>query len=190
MKRGHRSIRGVAVVMGVLLSGCYGPFNLTRRLYQWNRQVGTPWEREFMFLLLAATPVYGLTVLGDAVVFNAMEFWTGKNPVDSPVTLRSDLPRTTRIARGNEEALLTYVPTPEGQRLLVQPFRDGKPLGALRIERRDGLTVGADAEGRVVLTAHTLPDGSILIRDGYGTRVASYSSDQVERWCAASARHQ
>ena len=72
------------LVLALFLSGCYGPFNLTRRLYRWNGQVEGKWEKEFVFLLLAWAPVYGLTVAGDAMVFNAMEFWTGKNPVDSP----------------------------------------------------------------------------------------------------------
>ena len=72
------------LALALFLSGCYGPFNLTRRLYQWNGQVQGKWEKEFMFLLLAWAPVYGLTVAGDAIVFNSMEFWTGKNPVDSP----------------------------------------------------------------------------------------------------------
>lgn len=83
MRRAHRIETWVLAAV-LLVSGCYGPFNLTRRLYQWNGQVGTKWEREFMFMLLAWAPVYGLTLVGDAVVFNSMEFWTGKNPVEPP----------------------------------------------------------------------------------------------------------
>lgn len=84
MRAGSRIIIGWLAV-GLFVSGCYGPFNLTRRLYTWNSESGkTKWEKEFLFLLLAWAPVYSLTVLGDALVFNAMEFWTGKNPVDPP----------------------------------------------------------------------------------------------------------
>ena len=83
MWRGHRIGLGL-VALALVASGCYGPFNLTRRLYQWNGQIAGKCEKELVFLLLAWAPVYGLTVAGDAIVFNSMEFWTGKNPVEAP----------------------------------------------------------------------------------------------------------
>ena len=164
-------------------SGCYGPFNLTRRLYQWNGQIGaTKWEREFMFILLAWAPVYGLAVAGDAIVFNSMEFWTGNNPVDPPSDKRRGaLPKTKRVVRGKEEAILTYVPKGDGAELLVQRFLEGHPAGSLRIERKDGRTIGTDAEGRVVLSAQTLADGHVAIHDGNGRLLSLYGSDQADR---------
>ncbi len=84
MRRAHRIETWVLAAV-LLVSGCYGPFNLTRRLYRWNGQVSQgKWEKEFVFILLAYVPVYGLTIAGDALVFNSMEFWTGKNPVEPP----------------------------------------------------------------------------------------------------------
>jgi len=44
MRRGIR-IGAVALAAGLLASGCFGPFNLTRRLYRWNEQVEGKWER-------------------------------------------------------------------------------------------------------------------------------------------------
>ena len=182
MRHTERLTAGI-LALGLFASGCYGPFNLTRRLYQWNGQVGTTkWEREFIFILLAGAPVYGLTVVGDAVVFNSMEFWTGKNPVEPPSMKRSALPQTKRIARGSNEALLTYTPTAEGAQLLIEQFHRGQPAGSLRIQRRDGMTVGLDAEGKVLLTAHSSLDGGIVIRDRDGQQLASYCSEQVERF--------
>lgn len=186
MHRPHR----MAVVLcagALMVSGCYGPFNLTRRLYQWNGQVGGKWEREFLFILLAWAPVYGLTVLGDAVVFNSMEFWTGNNPVDAPGKTRSERPRATRIARGMEEAILTYTPG-NGAQLLIEQFRHGQPAGSLRVQQRDGMTLGADANGHVLFTAQTLPDGSVLIHDQDGQVVATYSAQQVEQFVAVAHR--
>ena len=83
--KSSRRIGAGMLAAALLVSGCYGPFNLTRRLYRWNGQVGTKWENEFVFLLLGLAPVYSLAVAGDAVVFNSMEFWTGNNPVDPPM---------------------------------------------------------------------------------------------------------
>ena len=180
MRRTHRAGLGL-LALALFASGCYGPFNLTRRLYQWNGQVGTTkWEREFMFILLAWAPVYGLTVLGDAVVFNSMEFWSGKNPVEPPK--QSALPQTKRIARGPDEALLTYAHTPSGAQLQVEQFRQGRPAGSLRLQRRAGVTVGLDERGRILLTAQSRPDGGIVVSDARGQQVASYSGDQVEQF--------
>lgn len=176
----------------MVFNGCYGPFNLTRRLYQWNGQVGTKWEREFMFILLAWAPVYGLAVLGDAVVFNSMEFWTGDNPVDPPSGKRGALPNTKRVARGQAEAILTYVPTDGAEQLLVQQFQAGAPSGSLRLERRDGMTAGIDAEGRTLFTARTLPDGQVVVHDGHGRLLALYGSEQADhlmRVTRASSTH-
>lgn len=176
----RRSWAWMALLL-VVLSGCYGPFNLTRRLYQWNGQVNGKWEREFMFILLAWAPVYGLAVLGDAIVFNSMEFWTGNNPVDPPTGKRGAVPQTKRVVRGEAEAILTYLPTDEGGRLLVQQFHAGAPTGSLRLERRDGMAVGVDAEGRTLFSAQTLPDGQVMIRDGNGRLVTLYGSEQADR---------
>jgi hypothetical protein len=171
------------VAVGVAVSGCVGPFNLTRRLYRWNQQVGTTWEQEMMFVLLAWTPVYAVSVLGDALVFNAMEFWTGDNPVDPP---RAEAPvrQTRRIIRGHDEVLLTYTRTPDNAELLVEQFQAGEPAGVLRITQRDGVTVGCDAEGRVLFQAQVRSDGRALITDGEGRRVTIDPAESAGRFAS------
>jgi hypothetical protein len=187
MNRRSRFVTGLVAVTFVV-SGCYGPFNLTRRLYQWNGQIAGKWEKEFVFILLAWAPVYGLAIAGDAVIFNSMEFWTGRNPVDPPGKGQSALPQTKRLARSDEEALLTYTPAVDGATLLIQQFRAGRPAGSLRLEHRDGGTVGSDADGTVLFTADTLPDGTVRVRDREGKVVASYAADEAERLLAAGRR--
>jgi hypothetical protein len=168
------------LALGLFVSGCYGPFNLTRRLYRWNSEVGDKWERELVFLVLIILPAYEFAGLADAIAFNSIEFWTGNNPVDAPDQKGAlPLPETKRIARGDAETLLTYTPgVPE---LLVEQFRQGRPTGTLRLEHRDGVTVGADASGRTLAIAQTLADGSILISSDDGGRVARYSPEEVEQ---------
>jgi len=189
MWRGHRIGLGL-VALALVASGCYGPFNLTRRLYNWNGQIQGKWEKEFVFILLAWAPVYSLAVLGDAIVFNSMEFWTGNNPVDPPGKERGALPQTKRLARGSQEALLTYTPIADSSRLLIQQFQSGQPAGSLRLERRDGMTIGSDADGKMLFTAQTLPDGGVLVRDSEGRVVASYSARQAEQVLAAEMTRQ
>ena len=185
MRRSHTMFAGL-VAAAVLASGCYGPFNLTRRLYQWNGQVGDKWEKELVFLLLVALPVYQLTTFGDAVVFNSMEFWTGNNPVDPPVRKKSAIPQTKRLARGDQEVLLTYASTPAGADLLIEQFRRGQGVGSFRVEQRNGLTAGYDADGRLLFTAATRTEGGIVIHDGSGQQVASYSAEQVEQFVGSA----
>ena len=177
MRRPYRTAVAL-VALGMLVSGCYGPFNLTRRLHHWNGQVGDKWENEFVFLILAWLPVYGLATLGDALVFNSMEFWTGKNPVEPPTAA---LPQTKRIARSGEEAVLTYTPRAEGAQLAIAQFRQGHPVGGVTLEHRDGGSVGLDQDGRVLFTATTQPDGGVLVQDAQGRQTASYSADQVNQ---------
>lgn len=178
------------MALALFASGCYGPFNLTRRLYQWNGQVGRDkWEREFVFLILIWAPVYEVVSLADAVVFNSMEFWTGKNPVDRPsASWRDGQPRTKRLVRKDSSALLTYASTPAGAQLLIEQFQKGQAVGSLRLAQRHGMTVGLDGEGQVLFTASSASDGGIVIHNGAGEPVASYSVEDVERF-VESARH-
>ena len=175
MRRTLGMVSGL-VALSLFASGCYGPFNLTRRLYRWNGQFADKWEKEIVFILLAYFPIYGLTILGDGVVFNSMEFWTGKNPVDAP-SMRSDLPQTKRIVRGTAEAVLTYTPTS----FQLQQFQQGQPAGSLRITQREDVAMGWNGDGRLLVTAQALPDGGVVIRDGQGKSMASYSAPEVQR---------
>ena len=181
MRRSARA--GILMVAATLMvSGCFGPFNLTRRLYRWNSEVSDKWGREFLFILLAWAPVYGLTLVGDAVVFNSMEFWTGKNPVDAPprAGLPSE-PAIKRIVRGQEEAVLTFTRTAQGPRLVIEQFRAGVSAGTLTIERQDGRSIGVNEEGRVVLAAQSSADGRVVVSDGHGMQLANYPAQPVEQ---------
>lgn len=81
MLRSHR-VSGMLLVMSlVIISGCYGPFNLTRQVHHFNGQAGDKYVNELIFLAFAILPVYTGAAFLDAVLFNSIEFWTGRNPV-------------------------------------------------------------------------------------------------------------
>ena len=69
------------LILGSMTSACYGPFNLTRNIWHWNGSIENKWGREGVFLVLAIIPVYGICMLGDAIIFNSIEFWGGENPI-------------------------------------------------------------------------------------------------------------
>src|SRR5580692_433125 len=70
------------VIIAFFTTGCTGSFNLTRKVYNWHRSQSDKWADELCFLLVALIPVYSLATFADAIVFNSIEFWTGKNPVE------------------------------------------------------------------------------------------------------------
>ncbi len=73
------------LLLGLLLflaPACYGPFALTSDINEWNQGVGEKWANEAVFVGLIILPVYEIAVILDALLFNSLEFWTGRNPID------------------------------------------------------------------------------------------------------------
>lgn len=79
MKR--RAIILFVITLLFFNTACYGPFNLTKKLYEWNGNVGDKFTNELVFFAFLVIPVYEVTLFIDGVVLNSIEFWTGSNPV-------------------------------------------------------------------------------------------------------------
>jgi len=73
------------LIASILLTGCTGPFVLTKKVHKWQTGFDDKWVDEVAFLgcNIPFFPVYGFAMLGDALIFNSVEFWTGDNPMDS-----------------------------------------------------------------------------------------------------------
>ncbi|MGR5252418.1 DUF3332 domain-containing protein [Vibrio astriarenae] len=79
----NNKIIKLSAVTGVVLalSGCVGSNAVTGKLMEFNvKAVDNRYARGGLNMLLA--PVYGITVAADYIVFNSLEFWTGKNPIN------------------------------------------------------------------------------------------------------------
>ena len=70
----------------LLLSSCIGSFNLTQKLYSWNKSAGDKWVNELVFIALCVIPVYEIAIAVDALVLNSIEFWTDENPIAATET--------------------------------------------------------------------------------------------------------
>ena len=95
MRKSWKSSALILVLcLAVLMSGCYGTFSLTKRLHHWNGSQDGRWVQEGVFLLLVIVPVYGICMLGDALIFNSIEFWGGNNPIKgtAAATVEEPLP--------------------------------------------------------------------------------------------------
>lgn len=75
----------IVVLLGataISMSGCYGSFALTSKLHDWNGQISQKkFVNELIFLGLCILPAYELSILGDGLIFNSIEFWGERNPI-------------------------------------------------------------------------------------------------------------
>jgi hypothetical protein len=63
-------------------TGCFGKFAAFNSLREWNGKFSkNKFINWLVFLVLNIIPVYGILFIGDALIINSIEFWTGSNPI-------------------------------------------------------------------------------------------------------------
>ncbi len=82
MKRIVALLLGMSLALSTL-SGCYGKFAMTRKVYGVNGDVKDKFLRSAVTWAFVIVPVYGVSALVDFVLFNTIEFWSGSNPIAS-----------------------------------------------------------------------------------------------------------
>jgi hypothetical protein len=99
--------RGVAALLLASLlplgtTGCFGTFQLTRKVYDFNRTVSPDrWIRWLFFLGMNVVPVYAFSMAVDVFFANPVEFWGGRNPIRAGLGAGD-----TRVVRGEDGAEL------------------------------------------------------------------------------------
>jgi hypothetical protein len=74
-----------ALAATLLGSACIGPNNAFRSVHSWNtRATDSKWWNEAIHVGMWIVPVYELTLFGDIVIFNSIEFWGSENPIKEP----------------------------------------------------------------------------------------------------------
>lgn len=145
------------------MTGCYGKFSLTRKLYEWN---GT-FENKFLITILMwalmVIPVYALASFADLFVLNLIEFWTGTNPVAS---LTHGDGSTTQFARQAPDTV-RVIRTVNGVQL---PAFEIVLTGPLAVQVRS-------VEGAPLASAEGLAGGGIALTSAEGAR--QLTSEQV-----------
>src|SRR5512141_850038 len=100
--RGSRIGKGIALVLvasvGALSAGCFGKFQLTRKLYDINQSIDEKYVRSVVTWLFVIP--YAVTGLLDFIIFNVIEFWSGEIHVTSA-------PKTKEYAQGHGKTVLT-----------------------------------------------------------------------------------
>ncbi|MBL8804132.1 MAG: DUF3332 family protein [Planctomycetes bacterium] len=83
MKTVKCGLLAAVLATGLFGASCLGPNKAFNQLNAWNQKVTeNKWANEAVFIVLNIVPVYGFAYLADIVVFNSIEFWGGKNPMD------------------------------------------------------------------------------------------------------------
>ncbi len=68
----------IAATAVTALSGCVGSNAVTEYVMGWNlKAVDNRYARGGLNILMS--PIYGIAIAADYIVFNSLEFWTGKN---------------------------------------------------------------------------------------------------------------
>lgn len=169
-----KKIVNLGVLVAVMFAtGCYGNFNLTRKVWKWNGDVTKQkWGQEALFLGLNIIPVYPVAGLVDAVIFNSVEFWGGKNPVTA---------KTTKIvSEGNHSVVMNWIPNES--RLRIDLFEKNRPTGWVMMEKDSaGNLYATDSKGSR-LNSRTNADNTITLYTPEGKVVASYKPEDVNKY--------
>lgn len=72
----------LVLTVSILSSSCLGEFKAFNNLKNWNKEVSdNKFVNNAIFWGFFIIPVYPLFFLGDLVIFNVIEFWSGSNPI-------------------------------------------------------------------------------------------------------------
>lgn len=77
-----KSIIAFGLASSILCTSCLGSFSAFNKLRDWNDGVtSNKFLDNLIFWALNIVPVYGLFFVGDTLIFNVIEFWSGSNPI-------------------------------------------------------------------------------------------------------------
>lgn len=181
--RGSRFGKGIALVLvaavGAFSTGCFGKFQLTRKVYDMNKAIDDKYVRSAATWIFVIVPVYEVVALLDLIVFNVIEFWTGENPVVSA-------PVTKVYAQGNGKTVITLSRDGSATLASIERYEGEKLVSTLRV-RDDGagkVTAVETAEGKEVrkIVAAAASDGSVAVT------VATAAGKGTERFAASAVR--
>ncbi len=140
------------------LQGCYGQFGLTKKIYDWNGSLGDKWVSSVVMVGMCIIPVYPLATAGDALILNAVEFWTGKHPM-----AMGESEKQIQVATlGGREFVLTAT----RNRIDVVPSNGGIAPVTLRFVPEEGAWYAEYEEESVKVAEQEADKLTLLLPDG------------------------
>lgn len=151
------------------LTGCAGTFS--RKVYQFEKEEGDKWVKEIAVIVLVALPLNELTALSDAVVYNAVEVWSGKKPGKKLGV------KPMMIGQGQSGvALLLF---DNAQRTISLQLLQGQTKKDWTFLPGTAGVVAKDAQGGVEFSAVSDSDGSIAVYDRDGHLLQRFTTEQI-----------
>lgn len=123
------------MVFSLLLTGCLGQNALFDKVQDWNATAtNEKFVNQGISFVFWWLPVYGLTLLGDIIIFNSVEFWTGQNPISQEGAKVTGTTRVIEDGLGNRAELAFQ----EDGSVSVTEYRDGE-VHQYRLVREQGM---------------------------------------------------
>ncbi len=147
------------LVISVLLllslgTGCIGNFGLVGKVRKFNLDVSKDrWGREIVFVVLYVVPVYQFAGFLDLVVFNSIEFWSGKNPIDGSASVTPVAMKEWTTEDGTK---VTMRGLPDDSIDVTVTGADGQTR-FFNLTRSDAGVTARDAAGNVIVSSTELP---------------------------------
>lgn len=171
----RRLVLGLLVALAPLaLGGCFGGFPMTKAVYHGNRNVYSSVEGDRTQRKLAQSgvmwlfiPVYAGAAVGDMVVFNLIEFWTGTQ---------------TDLAYNHEASgtKVVLVPSKGGQEVALTVSQQGQIVTQAKIVQiSDQEFEVRNAEGLLDGKITRRQDGSLCLTDPKGTVIQDLSAQEL-----------
>ena len=158
----------------VITAGCTGSFMLTKKVYNFHRQQEGKWVDELVFLGVVIIPVYSLATLGDAIIFNSIEFWSGDNPI------KTSSKESSIVISANDDlkVILNYLTENDGIR--IDSYTSDKQASTFILERSDSGVMAKDVNGGVLYSAVSDEQGGISVYGKENELVKHFSPNMVQ----------
>ena len=171
--RRQRRLGLIALIATLPLAlSCFGSFPLTKTVLDGNRNVNSSVGADRTQRKLAQSavmwlfiPVYAVTIIGDSLVFNLIEFWTGKTTNVSYGSYKHGNAVALESTKDGKEATLTIAR--EGKVIVRQQY---VKVGENAFEVRD-----AQNHNRVIGMVVRTPLGTLNLKDANGNTLKTIS---------------
>ncbi len=134
-------------------TGCFGEFQLVRGLWSWNDDVtDSRFVNNLLFYALNIIPVYGVAGMGDFIIFNLIEFWTG----DNPLSMNEGEKDRQIIPLEGEEYIV------EATKNQFKVYKEGGEATILRFDESDhSWNLIANGESQKLISLESTPQGDM-----------------------------
>jgi hypothetical protein len=159
----------LVAMLPFVFGGCYGAFPLTNKIYKFNGDISHhKIIQTVVFWVFVIVPVYEIGMLGDAIICNLIEFWTGEQILSMGPTTDSN---------GNTVCL---TPSPDGRQAVLTVSRDGTVLAQEFFAKVSDTTFEVrDAQGKLHGKVLKSPDGTISLTDRNGAVMRTLPRDAL-----------